>query len=607
MQCGRAIQRWLFLVPASRAHDIAQILALSAVVQAFFLLTAFYCVPGGALEFVVFGKALVSLLQGHLQVAPTVADRSIGYPSLLVLSGFFQNGSLIGITIIQGLMAMWIPVLIYLTILPVSILGAYYIALASIISLGPFLFVKWLYHDQAYVFLCIVTLWAISKFVHSKKSVDLFLLALAITATSLTRPAGGLLFPVLILVVYTVVRGSYGRYLAVTILFIALSFANHFLRAQLLYAPNVKTNEYTGGQIFYNFYINSSEYGITLSSDLGPGMKEVTDDIYQVMLPSPRSSKFLSGFYDMEAPPSDFRNKVIVPFLNKYFYPYSADEFREQLYRNPNWEYYFLIFSVVPDSVLLKASWEVVKSYPLYPLLFTFRNLWYFLYSPGYFHTQFNPIPIFHGGLFYPFDGQAAIGGGAFGANAAIQGLPGRATKELSFDSLVAQPEWIKQTYDAVRVIWLDSYDAIQRAMFYLMVAAWVALIVNWIYALSRWSALRKWSEVVNANRLATHILYVTVFLLYNLGIVAAFADPDYRYNDMAILIKVILSGFGAMVIIRVVRETFGHLTPLLNKSRAAIPVCNDRPERSFAVAISTVIGIAVCVSWAWYVGAHAW
>ena len=116
----KAIQRWFPLTPSTYARDIAKIFALSALVQSFFFLTAYYCVPGGALEFVAFGKALTSLLRGHLEFVPEAADRSVGFPFLLVLSGFYQNGSLIGITVIHGLMAMLMPILIYLTVVPIS-------------------------------------------------------------------------------------------------------------------------------------------------------------------------------------------------------------------------------------------------------------------------------------------------------------------------------------------------------------------------------------------------------------------------------------------------------------------------------------------------------
>jgi hypothetical protein len=56
-------------------------------------------------------------------------------------------------------------------------------------------------------------------------------------------------------------------------------------------------------------YLNSTEYGITLSEDIGPNMKQVTDDVYQATLPSPRDSEFLKKFLGFDSPPSDFRDK----------------------------------------------------------------------------------------------------------------------------------------------------------------------------------------------------------------------------------------------------------------------------------------------------------
>lgn len=607
MEFPTGVRRWLLVVPSTYSRNLAGILALSALAQGFFLLTAYYCVPGGAQEFVVFGRTLLSLFQGHhIQVAPTVASRNVGYPLLLVLSGLFHGGSLIGITVIQSSMAMLIPVLIYLTVLHTSFTGAYYIALASMVSLGPFLFTKWLHHDQTYIFLSIVIIWTFSRFVHTKKSRDLLWLGLAIIATSLTRPAGDLLFPVLIVVAYVLVRGPIGRYIWVIALCIVVMFANHYLRQELFYYGGTKPNAYIGGQVFYNLYMNSAEYGIRLSGNPGPAMREVTDNVYRAMLPRPRSSRFLNKFLGVEEPPSDFRDKVVIPFAEKYYYPYSAEEFREQLYRTPNWEYYLLILDVNPDPVLLRASWEIARAYPLLPIRLTARNLWYFLYKPGYFHTRYNPAPIFRGGLFYPPDGQAAIGGAAFGASAAILGLPPRAATELAFDSFKAQPNWLRRLYLGVRMIWLRSYNAVARGLFFLIAVAWLALIADWATRLSRFSGLRRWSDAVGAGQLTKHVLYVSVFLLYNAAAIAAFAEPDYRYSYMTLLVEVVLAGLGGIVLARLAWEFLRPLVPPLSEGRHESPALALDPIGASLIALAVALAVAVCAGWAWYMSVHA-
>jgi hypothetical protein len=598
---------WWPLAPPISTLLATQIFAISALVQGFFLLTGNFCVPGSADEFVDFGKALLSLLQGRLELVPWVADRSVGYPVLLALSGFYQNGSLIGMTIIQALMAMIIPVLIYRTVQPVSVRGAYYVALASILSLGPFLFVKWLFHDQTYVFFSVVMLWRFSKFVHSKRWQDLIWLTLAIVATTFARPAGGLLFPLLIVAAYSIVRGPIRHYVGAIGLFVLLALANHALRAELLYAADGKSHEYTGGQIFYDVYMNSLDYGMQLSEDLGPNMKQITDKMYEAMLPSPRSSEFLRTFWDGESPSQQFRDQVITPFLTKYFYPYTAKEFRVQLYRLPNWEYYWMICRLVPDSVLLRASWEIIKAHPLFVVLFVARNTWYMLYEPGYFHTRFNPIPIFHGGLTFPVDGQEAIGGKVFGAEATILGLPARATREVGFDTLEAQPNWIKQLYRGIRAIWLDWYDTVMHGLFFLTVAAWAALLLDWATMWVRPGTLRKWSECIGANQLSAHVLYLSVFLLYNSVVTAAFSEPEYRYSDMLMLPKLLLAGLGCVALARLLREFLCSLSPALREGRKHVSAQTIDVHEGPVVAVAGAVATAICVGWAWYMIVQTW
>ena len=388
-------------------------------------------------------------------------------------------------------------------------------------------------------------------------------------------------------------------------MFIACALTNHVLRSELLYSKGAKTNEYTGGQIFFNPYINSLDYGIRLSGDLGPNMKRLTDEVYQAMLPSPRSSKFLTNLYQAEAPPSEFRDQVIIPFLNVYFYPYTAAQVRQQLFDLPNWEYYYVIFSVVPDSVLLKASWEIIQKHPLFAIEYTARNLWYFLYQPGYFHTRFNPVPMFHGGIFFPLDGQIAIGGGAFGANAAILGLPARATGELAFDTYGLQPDWMRRLYAGIRFTWLASYDAIMRGMFVFMVAAWSVLILHLSSVWSQSVRMRKWVEFIGADQLSAYVLYISVFIFYNAIITAAFTDPDYRYGDMVLLIKLLLAGIGCIAVGRFARGLLRPLLPSLRKGHDCTLASPIDLHEGRVLGTSLIVAIAISAAWAWYMIAH--
>lgn len=572
-------------VSVKKSRDLAKILLISTLVQVFFLFTANYALPGGAQEFFAYANAL---LTG--QKAPTIYSRDIGFPLLLILSGYYVSHSLIGITIIQALMGIAIPALIYLAVAPVSRVGAYYTAFASIVTLSPYFFFKWVHHDQAFVFFCIVTIWTFCRFVAYKQPRYLYWFTLAVIGASLTRPAGNLLFPVFIIVAYLAARVvSLRHYVACVLLFAGAVGAYQIHRYVILDMANRDyVPSYTGQQIFYNLYMNSKEYGIILSEDLGPGIRAITDQIHEAMLPEPRSSEILKSFMNWESNPSDFTEKVTIPFLNKYFFPYSAAEFRSQLYRDPNWEYSLLMTVVVPnDQLFLKASWEVVRAYPLYPLKYAARNLWLLMYEPGYFHTRFNPVPLFRGGQFFPFDGQAGIGGSIFGAASAALGLPAKASREIGFDSLAAQPDWARQLYGAIKSAWFAGYDAAVRISLALMLIAWlyVALYGAAIFVPS--FGITRRLAVLGGPDLVAPIICVSVLLMYNALATAVFAEPDYRYHHMIVPIKVVLAGFGAIAVARL-------LLVLVPRKVRLRHVHNP-------VLLMAALALIACVLWSWY------
>jgi hypothetical protein len=572
-------------VSIENPRDIAKILLISTLVQAFFLFTANYALPGGALEFFAYADAL---LNG--QKAPHVFSRDIGFPLLLILSGYYVNHSLIGLTIIQALMGVVTPVLIYLAVAPFSRVGAYYTALASIVTLSPYFFFKWIHHDQAFVFFCVVTIWTFCRFVAYKRPKDLYWFTLAIIAASLTRPAGNLLFPVFIILAYLAARAVPLRhYVACVLLFVGAIGAYQMHRYVILDMANRKDiPSYTGQQIFYNLYMNSKEYGITLSQDLGPGIRAITDKVHDAMLPEPRSSETLKRFMNWESNPSDFTEKVTMPFLNKYFFPYSAIEFRSQLYREPNWEYSLLMTVVEPnDQLYRKASWEVVRAYPLYPLKYAARNLWLFLYEPGYFHTRFNPVPLFRGGQFFPFDGQAAIGGPIFGGAAAALGLPPRAAREIGTDSLATQPDWVKQLYGSIKSAWFAGYDTAVRISLALMLFAWLYVVLYGAAIFIPSFEVTRRLAVLGGSDLVAPIICVSVLLMYNALATAVFAEPDYRYHHMIVPIRVVLAGLGGIAAARL-------LSVFVPRRVRTVGASNP-------VLLTAVLTLIACLVWIWH------
>lgn len=131
------------------------------------------------------------------------------------------------------------PVLIHLAIVPFSRLGAYYTALTSIATLSPYFFFKWIHHDQAFVFSCVLTICTFCLLVSYKQTKYLYWFTFAVIAASLTRPAANLLFPVLIIVAYLAVRAVPLRhYVACMLLFVSAAGAYQLHRYVILDAAN---------------------------------------------------------------------------------------------------------------------------------------------------------------------------------------------------------------------------------------------------------------------------------------------------------------------------------------------------------------------------------
>jgi hypothetical protein len=188
----------LFLPSKSWHVDAGKLALLGLGATTYFLFTSIYYFPAGADEFLYYARALA---EGKT-LAPAVSQRDIGYPFLLLLSGYTLNGSFIGITLIEAAFAILMPVLVYWSIVRASPTVAFYTGIVSIVSLAPIYFFKWIHHDQAYIFFIILVISLLANFLQSRQYGFLYCFTFAALAASFTRPAGNLLFPVLLVIAY---------------------------------------------------------------------------------------------------------------------------------------------------------------------------------------------------------------------------------------------------------------------------------------------------------------------------------------------------------------------------------------------------------------------
>jgi hypothetical protein len=500
----------IWLLPSTKTFDMVRIFVISAAVGFFYLYFGAFELEHDTAGYEAWADALVN---GTSLVGQGGLDHSdVGMPLILVIGGFPFTHSLIGVTIIQALMGMTMPLLAYSAIRPWFPKTAYYTAIASVICLAPFLLFKFIHHDQPYIFFSVLSMWLVNRYVYTARPANLYGLALSVLASALIRTVGKGTYPLVLAVCLLErkdsVKRQYIHYLASILIFVGCTVGYSIYRDKIMGNPPSTLGHY----VFYNIYVNSAELGVKLSSDLSPNMKLVVERAYKGLLPSPAEA-----LKHRESRPG---------FMAETFFKYNADELLDRIFSVPNWEYYeYLRESTADDHVLLMASIEAALTHPLYVIAFTLRNAWQLLYDPGWHHGEPDIIPESKDGLLFPFGGITTAGQGNVGDD-----VPDRSLRELSFNPLSRQPEWLKEFYYAIELAWVHSYHPLTEISCYLILVTWFATCIGFLYRIFSTPALARWSEVWLSERVIPASLGTTALLLANIGITAVFEDPRYRY-----------------------------------------------------------------------------
>jgi hypothetical protein len=521
--------------------DLFRIVLVGLLLLTLYLFSSGYFLPGGASDFTLWAEALA---HGTI-LPPAAAAREVGFPLLLLLSGYTITGSLIGVTLIHAAFALLMPVLVYFTLRPFSPSIGYYSGQIGNLCLGSFLYIKFIHHDQTYIFFMMLMVTMIILFFVRGTYRYLYFFTLASLAASVSRPAGNLLFPLFLVLAF--IAGERPRmlrhYVLTALIFASVTAAYQWHRYVVFDGrdqPN--TPSYTGQQVFYNLYLNSQEYGIMLGPNIGPNMRRLDEALRVKLSPNPRDSVLIQAM-SAAAPRS---------FTDAQYFPFTTDELMQRIYMLPNWEYYLLLCEArESDQMMLSAAFEIIKKYPIFFLRYSLRNTLIFLFHPGFAHTRFNVYPLTPVGLqFYPELARVDE----------EHDIAARALREVKLNILEAEPGWLRNRLirgrDAVGNWWKQLYQPFVEATAALMLVGWLALagsvacpierrrrggLVRGIVAL--WSS----QPALVASLAATSML-----LLYNAGVTAAFAEPDYRYHHFVLLLRVLVSGFGAVVILRI-------------------------------------------------------
>lgn len=504
---------WPLHPGGSFQEGLFKLSAIGLVATTFFLYVGVFTFPGGAYQFLDYANGLV---MGN--AAPQAFSRDIGYPLLLIMGGYPATHSFAGITLIQAAMAWAMPLLVHGTVGPQHPKAAYLAGLLTIASLAPYLFMKMIHHDQAYVFFSTLGVFLSARYLRSGTLTTLYLLLGALIAASLTRPAGNLLVVPLLLLMWVYRPSAWKHYLICTVA-IAAVFGVYSTHRSRVLGPTAEgeSRSYAGRQIFYNLYVNSREFGARFDESLGPATQTLFKRVRDLLKNGALTGAKMREFYAAHGYPP-----VASEFL---FTRYQGrdEEFIAALKNSPNHDYYeFFCLLESNDRVFLDSAIEITRANPLLPLKYFARNLFLFVFSPGFTHYRFHvstkPFGTEGLPLLIPLRADLSI--------AQIQTFVPSPGKEELITGKEVGVSWLERTLFRCEMIWMRLYP-----LFNLFCVAFMGLAV---FCVVRYRG--KWSGPVSAALL---------FYLYNAAITCAFAEPNLRYHFFVLPILCVSTGFG--------------------------------------------------------------
>jgi hypothetical protein len=551
MSCNsaaRSITAWA--APRSRPFDLIRIYSLSAIPAFFFLYFGNINILPGASEFIKVAELMLG--NAHLDggLLNGGQGRELGMALIWLLSGYELSHSLTGVIIIQVLMGLAIPVFCYLTLHPWLPRAAYYTGIAVALSLAPILLFKTLHHDQPYIFFAILALYAFNRYTLTKSAGALYGMTASTFAAGLMRDAGTGMFWFLIpICAWGAGRGNVKYVVLAVLMFVGANTACARYRDTLQGNAAAQTLDVSapGIQLFYNIYVNASEFGVVLSPELGPNVTWILNGLHECLLPSPSQSKKLAN---MPGSPQ---------FKKENIDRYETDELINKIATQSNRYYFMIIRRCVPDNQvsaidrkLLGATLEIALAHPLYIVELFLKNSFQLLYDPGWIHARFTIGPRLRGGLHIPFGDDATL---VEGGNVGDWQLDKHAVSEAEFIPLERQPRFVVNLYYAIDRVWYSVYHPITIIVGCFAWLAWISSAIGLLQRVIGGRRLAYWGELFLSDAVIPASIGISIILLGNVAVTAIAVDPMYRFDFSILVLKIMLAGVGCAVMLELCRR----------------------------------------------------
>lgn len=440
----------------------------------------------------------LTLVRGEFN--PNLAERAIGYPALLILTGFGATGSLAGILALQALTGAAIPAIAAATLQPVNRWVAIVTSATLILSLTPFMFINMIYPDQFYVFLLIVIAAMLSRWLIVEKPLWLYLACVFCLFLAWVRPAGLALMPLCIgLAVLYRRRHVLHAVIGTAAIALILVATDHVERRG-------SGRSYIGEQAFFNAYLWSD--GLANAFSMNEDAKELRTKLKSFFETNPGIDLRQSG------------SRVPDEEYELFFGRFSGkpDAQVDAMFARPRLCYYWRIAGALPeveaDGILLRATlrhywehpWQLFRS-----TLSTYAGLvlgpaWRFnSHDCGFSHREKTNFEPFTRGGIIPIPERDAI---------------------MSLDMFAiktrAMPEWM---------LWVQRYFAVEYSL--LLPTTYILMLIG-VAGFARSPGAPRAVAVVTFGIHSINTLLLSMLV-----------DPQFRYQVQNVPLAIVGAGIG--------------------------------------------------------------
>lgn len=312
------------------------------------------------------------------QSAEWLRYRPPGYPLLLVLSGAAAaRGRFTGILLLQGLLAVLMPVLIYRTLRPIHPAAARLAGWLSILSLVPYGYMQAILTETPYAFLTLLAAGCAVRCVYTQQAWRFGVFIAALLGMMLLKPAANLLaLPLLAVMLFyrpAGVRRYVGGLAAVIALSLLLQHAHSLLAGWHLPRPTPDTGKY----LFINVYFSSGGTPrCALRPENGPATAQLAALVKDYLQQNPEAHARYQDF-----PNGDY-------FFGRY--RNRPAELADAMLCDPSIQYLWALWQITADALpqadndrlYAQVSLESLRICPQMGAQFLLRNLRAYFIGP---------------------------------------------------------------------------------------------------------------------------------------------------------------------------------------------------------------------------------